>query len=221
MFDDQPQQKRDENVEDWMTTYADMVTLLLAFFVLLASISKVDIVLFEQVKAGMAKGIGNREVQQPLDQIKVEMEDLVSELQIDDIVGVGNDTQGLVLDFAGSGFYKPGTAEIREEAIPILKRVAATLQQRKYERFQVEVQGHTDDSPISSSLFPSNWELSGARAARVVRFFIDEGVKTTRLKSIGFADTIPKVPNHGPDGTPIPMNREINRRVVVRIYPAG
>lgn len=208
-----------ENDEDWMTTFADMVTLLLAFFVMLAAISKVDVVLFEQVKAGMAKGIGKRDVDTPVEKMRKEMEEVVKSMKLEEVVGIGTDSQGITLEFAASSFYEPGSAEIREEAIPILNRVAATINAERYTGFQVEVQGHTDNTPISTPLYPSNWELSAARATRVVRFFEEAGVLPSRMRAMGLADTAPKVPNTGPYGDPLPQNQEINRRVVVRIYP--
>lgn len=220
MADQRFQNKDDDaNDEDWMTTFADMVTLLLAFFVMLAAISKVDVVLFEQVKAGMAKGIGKRDVDTPVEKIRKEMEEVIKSMKVQDVVGIGVDSQGITLEFAASSFYEPGSADIVEEAIPILNKVAATINADRYRGFQVEVQGHTDNTPISTPIYPSNWELSAARATRVVRFFEQAGIEPSRMRAMGLADTAPKVPNTGPYGDPLPQNQEINRRVVVRIYP--
>ncbi len=211
--------KKEENDEAWMTTFADMVTLLLAFFIMLAAISKVDVVLYEQVKAGMAQGIGKREVTTPVQMLKREMEETVKALKVDDVVAIGTDAQGITIEFASSAFYEPGSAEIREEAIPILNRIGATINADRYTGFLVEVQGHTDDVPISTPNFPSNWELSSARASRVVRFFESIEIESARMKAIGYADTAPKVPNRDAYGDPLPQNQEINRRVVVRLNP--
>lgn len=211
--------KTEENDEAWMTTFADMVTLLLAFFILLTAISKVDVVLYEQVKAGMAKGIGNREVTSPVQMLRREVEKTVEALNVEDVVAVGTDAQGITIEFAASAFYEPGSAEIREEAIPVLNRVGATIMAERYTGFLVEVQGHTDDQPISTPVFPSNWELSGARASRVVRHLEGLGMTAARMKAVGYADTAPKVPNRDAFGDPLPQNQEINRRVVVRLHP--
>lgn len=211
--------KKEENDEAWMTTFADMVTLLLAFFIMLAAISKVDVVLYEQVKAGMAQGIGKREVTTPVQMLKREMEETIKALEVDDVVAIGTDAQGITIEFASSAFYEPGSAEIREEATPILNRIGATINADRYTGFLVEVQGHTDDVPISTPTFPSNWELSSARASRVVRFFESIEIESARMKAIGYADTAPKVPNRDAYGDPLPQNQEINRRVVVRLNP--
>lgn len=212
-------EKKGEGEDDWVTTFADMATLLLAFFVLLAAISKVDPVLFEQVKAGMAKGIGNREIETPIQALRTDITSAVEMMQLDDSVSIGMDQQGMVIEFASAAFYDPDQAELRPAAIPAFQRIANTLEAPKYHNFQIEVQGHTDDTPVNSDRFPSNWELSSARASGVVRLFVEEGLEPERMKAIGFADTAPKVPNTGPDGTPLPNNREINRRVTVRVSP--
>ncbi|SOE01185.1 flagellar motor protein MotB [Caenispirillum bisanense] len=213
------QRKKQEADEDWMTTFADMVTLLLTFFIMLVSISKVDVVLFEQVKAGVAKGIGNRDEVRPIQLLKIDVQDAVQAMKLEDVVAVGTDDQGLTIEFASSAFYEPGSAEIREEAIEPLTRIAATIGAERYRGFQVEVQGHTDDTGISTQIFASNWELSAARATRVVRFFADTGIAPERMEAIGYADTRPKVPNRDAYGDPLPANQEVNRRVVVRVYP--
>jgi len=205
--------------EDWLTTFADMATLLLAFFVLLAAISKVDPVLFEQVKAGMAKGIGQRDIERPIEALRNDITAAIDLMKVDDVVGLGVDQQGLVIDFASTAFYEPGSAELRQETTPVLERIAITLGARKYKNFQIEVQGHTDDTPINTPVFPSNWELSAARATRVVRFLEDTGLSSQRMKAVGYADTVPKVPNRAPDGTPLPNNQELNRRVSIRLTP--
>lgn len=214
------QKKTEEEVDEaWMTTFADMVTLLLAFFILLTAISKVDVVLYEQVKAGMAKGIGNREVTTPVQMMRRELEETVKAVKADDSVAVGTDAQGVTIEFAAGSFYEAGSAELREDIIPILNRIGATIQSERYSGFLIEVQGHTDDTPINTPEFPSNWELSGARASRVVRHFQTLDIDPARMKAIGYADTAPKVPNRDAFGDPLPQNQEVNRRVVVRLSP--
>ncbi|KAA5604607.1 flagellar motor protein MotB [Roseospira marina] len=210
---------RKEGEDDWVVTFADMATLLLAFFILLAAISKVDPVMFEQVKAGMAEGIGQREIDRPIEALRNDITAAIDLMKVDDVVGLGVDQQGLVIEFASAAFYPPGSAELRPEALPVFKQIAATLGGPKYRNFRIEVQGHTDDTPISTPAFPSNWELSAERATRVIRLFVDEGLRSQRMRAVGFADTAPKVPNRGPDGNPLPNNQEINRRVTVRVTP--
>lgn len=205
--------------EEWLLTYADMVTLLLAFFVMLASISKVDMVMFEKVQAGLAREIGKREARKPLQELKDTLHRTVKEAGVEDKVGIGSDDDGIMVEFAAAPYYPAGSAELLPEARPGLLKVAETLSHPLYEGFRVEVQGHTDDSPIRTAQFPSNWELSAARATAVVRLFAEAGIAPTRMAAIGYADVIPKAPNRDRDGLPIAENQAMNRRIVVRIYP--
>jgi chemotaxis protein MotB len=206
--------------EEWMATFSDMTTLLLTFFILLASISKVDMALYEQVQAGMAKGMGKRDIETPIESLKQEMKEILVQMNVDEVSSIGSDTSGVVIEFASSSFFDPGAATLREEALPILARVADTLNADLYKNFQIEVQGHTDDTPIRTPQFPSNWELSSARATGVVRYFLTQQVNPARLRAVGLADVSPKVPNLDPFGNPLPANREINRRIVIRVNPS-
>ncbi|MGD9639384.1 MAG: flagellar motor protein MotB [Alphaproteobacteria bacterium] len=205
--------------EEWMSTYGDMVTLLMCFFVLLASSSKVDIVLFEQIRAGMAKGIGDRDVVRPVELIMVDLADDIKSMKIGEGISLGSDHQGVVMEFASASFFDSGSAEIKQEALPILNKIASTLKAERYRIFKYIVEGHTDDQDINTEMYPSNWELSSARASSFVRFFLSKNIEPTRLKAVGLADTMPKVPNRDAYGEPIPHNMELNRRVIVRIEP--
>jgi len=205
--------------EDWLLTYSDMVTLLLAFFVLLASISKVDNLQYEKVRAGMAREIGRREMQKPLQELRETLHRTIKEAGVEDQVGIGADDDGIMVEFAAAPYYAPGSADLRPEARPMLQTVAQTLMHPLYDGFRVEVQGHTDDTPIASPRFPSNWELSAARATAVVRLFAEAGIAPVRMAAIGYADVMPKAPNRDRDGQPVAANQAVNRRIVVRIYP--
>jgi chemotaxis protein MotB len=214
-----PVKKPEEN-EDWLMSYADMITLLMSFFVLLISMSHFDPVKFEKVEGGMARDIGRRQTARPLQELKTEVGEVLKGLKIDETqVGIGNDDRGLVLDLDGSTFFDAGSAKARDEFLPVLAKLAETLNSPRYSAFQIEVQGHTDDTPISTPAFPSNWELSAGRATTVVRQFIRNGVDPTRLMAEGLADTRPKVANRDVNGNPLPTNQAINRRVEVHIFP--
>ena len=208
-----------EETEDWLVTYADAITLLMAFFVMLLNFSKIDIPKFEAAAAGIAKEIGMQDRQTPMQLLKLDIQDVVFSMQADQAVEVGTDEKGVVMELASGAFYKPGSADIRDEAVAVLQKLAKTLLAPRYRMYVVEVEGHTDDDPISTSRFPSNWELSAGRATRVVRFFIDQKMEPMRLKATGFAETRPKAPNRDANGTPIPENQAVNRRVLVRVYP--
>jgi chemotaxis protein MotB len=209
-----------EDKEDWLMSYADMITLLLSFFVLLISMSHIDPVKFEKVQGGMAHDIGHHQTAQPLQELKNEIGELLRGLKIeDDKVAMGSDQRGLVLELDGGTFFEPASAKLKDEYLPVIAKFAETLGSPKYSAFQVEVQGHTDDTPISTPAFPSNWELSAARATVVVRTLISNGIDPTRLAAEGLADTRPKVSNRDVNGNPLPANQAVNRRVSLHIFP--
>ncbi len=204
--------------EDWMNTYADAITLLMAFFAMLVSFSKVDLEVFDSVVSGLAEDVGQR-VPKPSKskEIKEELKDIMVSQGADQAVTVSNDSKGVTLELDGNAFFRPGTAILREEALPVLQSAYEEMAAPKYQKFNYEIEGHSDDEPINTPRYPSNWELSSGRASTVVRFFSGLGMKPNRMKAVGFADTQPKVPHRAEDGTPIPENRAINRRVIIRI----
>jgi chemotaxis protein MotB len=83
--------------------------------------------------------------------------------------------------------------------------------------YMITVEGHTDDMPIGTGQFPSNWELSTARASAVVRYLINNGIPAAKLRAVGYAQVMPKVPNRDVTGRPIPENQAQNRRVVIKL----
>lgn len=207
-----------EEGEEWMTTYADAITLLMCFFVMMLTFAEFDIPAFEEAAAAIKDKIGSKDEASPTEQMKIDVEDVVFQMQADRAVQVTKDTKGVVIELASSAFYKPGSAELREEAIPVLEKIAQTISAPRYATYNIQIEGHTDDEPISTEKFPSNWELSTARAATVVRFLIDrEFVDAIKLSASGFADQKPKVPNLDANGNPIPENRATNRRTSIRI----
>jgi chemotaxis protein MotB len=194
----------------------------MAFFVMLVSFSKVELPLFEQVQAGIKEELGGQiDSDKPIFSLHSKVQQIIEDT--DDIppeaVDVGFDDEGVVIDFASGSFFEPGSAMLTEPAKLVLGKVKRELEVPPYDLFFVDVEGHTDDVPIETDRFPSNWELSASRAAAVVRHFIERGMEPNRLKAAGYADTKPKVPNRDIMEEPIPENRAKNRRVSVRLHP--
>ncbi len=131
---------------------------------------------------------------------------------IDDLAGLPEITvihtaQGLSLTLSDSILFQSGVAELRSEGYPVLNKIISILQNN---RFAIRVEGHTDNVSIRSMRFPSNWELSVARAVHVVKYFIDIGrIAPQRLSAVGYGDSKPLYPNDNP------VNREKNRRVEI------
>jgi chemotaxis protein MotB len=122
-------------------------------------------------------------------------------------VAVGFTSKGVVMRLSDQVLFDVGVADISPEAIPLLEKVGAIIAGSSYE---VRVEGHTDDVPIKTARYPSNWELSTARAVTVLRYFIETyGISGKRLAAEGFAEYHPMVPNDSTE------NRAKNRRVEI------
>lgn len=203
----------------WLLTYSDVITLLLAFFVVLIAVSYVDLNLFEQLKQGLRSEISRTErVRTPLAEVKKDLDRLLAEEKQRGVVDITLDRDGIKLFFYSNYFYESGEAEMLSQGQSIIDKVLQALNQIGYYQFKIDIEGHTDDVPISTARFPSNWELSVSRASNVVKYFIDHDINPDRLKASGYADTQPQVANRDSLGNPIPENRARNRRILIRIY---
>ncbi len=208
-----------EESEDWLVTYADAITLLMAFFVMLLTFAEFDIPAYEELTSALASNIGKRDEQSTTQSLKIDVQDMVYNMQADQAVSVSTDEKGVVIELQSGAFFEPASADLTPAAIPVLSKMAETMASPRYELYNVLVEGHTDDGAISTARFPSNWELSAGRASTVVRMFESSEVDRIRLSASGHADTRPKVPNRDLEGKPIPENRATNRRVVLRLHP--
>jgi len=121
------------------------------------------------------------------------------------------------VEMSSAAFFDSGSATLSKGGEAILLDLAAKLQSDPLRDYRITVEGHTDDNPIHTAQFPSNWELSTARAAAVVQYFVEHGIPAQRLRAAGYADTFPKVPNRDASGNPIPANQAQNRRVVIKL----
>jgi chemotaxis protein MotB len=123
-----------------------------------------------------------------------------------------------MLGFTNSSLYNSGESELNEEGKEKINRIVTVINSFSNSSFIIDVEGHTDDNPISNEKFESNWELSVLRATNVVKYFCEQHIAPARLKASGYADTKPLKPNRDGAGNPIPLNQAMNRRVVIRIH---
>jgi len=223
----------------WLVTYGDMVTLLMAFFVLMYSASKVSEEKYEQVAQSIAQGfnspgpdaiveIASSEstesesteevtVLSPLTNAKAMLDQLIEERDLDGEMTTSFTPTGLKIELSSSSFFGSGSADVKESMVPSLIELSEVLQSLPDGDYQVEVEGHTDNVPINTARFPSNWELSSLRAINVAHIFEDTGIQKDRLSAIAYADTRPEAPNTDVNGINIPENQAKNRRVVVHV----
>lgn len=221
------QRQESSNAGSWLTTYSDMVSLLLAFFVLLFAFSAVDedrfqavITAFQGYFGIFEGGVVLRENpitlpfqgdQLAKEQLQQLFEELTEHIQTEGLKGVELQMQerGLVVRFAEQVFFDLGEATLKPEALHILGSIASTLRDLPN---PLRVEGHTDNWPIQTTRFPSNWELSVHRATAVVRHLIEkEGFDPQKLSALGYAEHRPVRPNDSA------INRALNRRVDIVI----
>lgn len=210
---------QDEYTAGWLLTYTDMITLLLAFFVVLIAVSHVDMNLWDELKRGLRSEITrDAQVLTPLAEVKYDLDNLLTEEREQNLVTINLGRDGIYMQFESSSFYDSGDATLLPKGQSIIDRVVQALGSIDFYQFYIDVEGHTDNRPINTPRFPSNWELSVARASNVVKHFINEGLNPERLKASGYADTKPLLPNQDEFGRDVPENMAMNRRIVIRIY---
>lgn len=214
--------RRHENVDRWLLTYADMITLLVALFIMLYSMSAVNQEKFGAVAQSMrrefqalpeqdgGKVVGTGSIVDPVEQQVSRLQQFLQEKGLQSQVRIRREERGLVISLLSDGtLFDLGSADLKPSAKQVLDQVAEALRALPN---PVLIEGHTDNLPIRTAQYPSNWELSAARAARVLRYLVQKGgIPAERLIAVGYADTRPLVPNSSP------ANRAQNRRVDIAV----
>ncbi|MDO8812162.1 MAG: flagellar motor protein MotD [Gallionella sp.] len=243
------------NTDRWLVSYADFITLLFAFFVVMYSISSVNEtkykifseslnIAFSQKLASTSPivppnqplvaptqqrpvvttlatrnkvlvdkhtaqlGEQQRKIEERMKKLANGLNQVMAPMIKQGLVSINQSRRGVAMDISASTLFGTGDAALQASSLDVLRQVAAVLGK---EDMSIEVEGHTDETPIATAQFPSNWELSSARASSVVRLMIDNGVPTKRLAVVGLASNQPLVPNTSVE------NRARNRRVTITI----
>jgi len=147
-----------------------------------------------------------------LSQINMEVKKLVKEQDLQQQVKVRMDARGVTLEIASDLAFNVGSADLSRSIKDFLIKLVSTMDKATY---AIAVEGHTDNVPIRSGVFPSNWELSAARASAVIRYLTSQGIAPDKFRAIGFGDTAPKVDNSTAE------NRAKNRRVDITFLTIG
>jgi len=236
-----------ENLERWLVSYADFITLLFAFFVVMYAISSLNegkyrvlsdslVNAFKnapssqqpvQFDARVAAGAGTKPIKaapskkgdpeaearirkqtENMKEIAQNLLKVMAPLIKEGQVKITQSLRGVTIEINAAVLFGPGQAVLEGEPVKVLSAVANILSKAPN---KIQVEGHTDDSPIQTPLYPSNWELSTARASSVVRLFAANGVAPDRMVAVGYADNRPVVPNVDNE------SRARNRRVTMLI----
>jgi chemotaxis protein MotB len=206
----------EEGAPLWMATFSDMVTLVMVFFILMYAIASKNVQTFKSAIIGAeAKSIGVLEalnaveIQETLENLEMtKTDDILSEISgaaEEENLDVDTSQGKIIVRVPGGSLFKPGQADLQLSARSVLDGVIRAI--NNYPDYKIHIQGHTDDESISTERFPTNWELSAARATAVLRYFIDKGSDPERMTATGYADTFPLATNDTVPG------RAKNRRV--------
>lgn len=247
------------NHERWLVSYADFITLLFAFFVVMFAASNSD-----QKKAGqiakavqvafkelaifspsgkvvplydtgtlpsdsktvvgndhsvfdatqiVAGGKAGKYTTREMADVRSQLESQLKEELANRSIRISEDSRGLTVSMAEAGFFDPGSAMIQTKALAAVDRIASTLRPMDY---NIRVEGHTDNTPIHTAQFPSNWELSTGRATFLLQYLISaENIPPQRLSAVGYGEYRPVAPNDTPEG------RAVNRRVDLVVLGAS
>jgi chemotaxis protein MotB len=212
----------------WLLTYADMITLLLAMFIILFAISNVSRVKFQRLATAISGGFnssdsandppnggvtGNehgRTDEANMGSVKAQIDKYISRQNLQNKVQTRIDRQGLVITLlSDKAYYDSGSADLRPETKELLDVIGAQL---RGVRNEVRVEGNTDSIPISTAAYPTNWELSAARATGVTRYLVEhDKIVPTRISFAGYGQFRPKYSNDSD------AHRHQNRRVDIVI----
>jgi len=237
------------NHERWLVSYADFITLLFAFFVVMFAASNSDQKKVGQVAQAVQGAFRDMAIFAPggkmvplyddgglptdtknvignthsafdntrlsakgkaggkptMSTIREELEGTLKEEVDRHLVHLSEDSRGLTISLAEAGFFTPGSAVMPAKSLEVVDRIAATLRPLSY---NIRVEGHTDNAPIHTSQFPSNWELSTARATFLLQYLISNAeIPAQRLSAVGYGEYRPVASNDTPEG------RSANRRV--------
>jgi len=227
-----------ENHERWLISYADFITLLFAFFVVMYAVSVVNVGKYKVLSDALGDAFGGHgaarridasvEVEalplsnliahrraeaakrdrERLDLLARKLNSVLAPLVDSGKVRITQSARGITVEINASVLFDEGDAALVGNARETLRTVAGLL---KDDPHAIEVEGHTDTTPIRNAAFPSNWELSAVRASTVVRLFVENGVAEQRLAAVGRGANQPVAPNGDATG------RARNRRVAVTI----
>jgi len=215
----------EEGDDAWLITYADVITLVLCFFIILVAVSTVDPFAIQRISESfkMARGESTEQVKKySMDILESTVESALFQTSIEGQVTIKRDQRGLVAKISDASVFSGEDRPLFLSGEPNLtnhgKAMIRNLVQQVIDfPFQIAIEGHTDDNPIRTARFPSNWELSASRANSVLRYMAELGINEKNMRVIAFGETRPlsAFPNRTISGQAIPLNQKRNRRVEI------
>ena len=204
----------------YLITYADLITLLLGLFIILYAISNIDLMKYEKMMNAIgsvfgganvinSETIGNKVSVQPIDKLKSELSNLIEKHNYGSSISVEQNERGITLHIMDEILFPSGSAVLNENSQVVLNKIADIIRKLPND---IRVEGHTDNVPIKSSLYPSNWHLSVARALNTAYYLIEkENLNPDKVSIVGYSEYQPVETNLTLTG------RAKNRRVDIVI----
>jgi chemotaxis protein MotB len=199
---------------NWLITLSDLLTLLLVFFVFALTAGNLTAQKTPEQKNAAIQPSDHNKSARPAayEEPGYGMSSIIEDLKMQEGVSVRTVKGEVIITLKEKVTFSPGEADILHSFEPILDKIGGMI--RNHPQFQVEIDGHTDNQPISTPLYPSNWELSVDRATKVLKYFIKkQGINPARFYVKGNAELRPLLPNDTPE------SRAENRRVEIRLKP--
>ncbi len=210
-----------DNPDRWVVSYADFITLMFAFFTALYAISQVDIWKLERFSLSLRDALKTSDAPKKTEtttiiegikpiyigdiQLQKDMKETLNKAGFIEGIFISASSKGVSISLSDLSVFDKGSARIKDDARPLLSLIADVIRNTSN---YIVIEGHTDNLPMRGSQFASNWELSTARAANVIIYFInDHGIPPERLSASGYGEYKPIASNSTPEG------RNKNRRV--------
>jgi chemotaxis protein MotB len=213
-----------ENLERWLVSYADFITLLFAFFVVMYSLSSVNEGKFRAMSDSIAAAFAPKppasniialgpnvmtdKTFRPQVENLAKLKEALGKLEQEGKVHIFQNSRGTVVRIVDTVLYESGKADLFPQAVEVLRQIVGVIGPIPN---PIRVEGYTDNIPIHTAVFPSNWELSSARAISIVKQFIQDGMEPLRLEAVGYGEYRPIDSNSSPEG------QAKNRRVDIVI----
>lgn len=214
-----------DNLDRWLLTYSDMITLLMIFFIVLYTISSVNQTKYQTIARSLGLAMGTSYIfgdksgklvgdyselpnESSMQQLESNIQDYIQKNHLQNYASIRTDERGLVISIEDSVFFAKGSAEIEPDKQQMLKSIADLI--KKLPNY-IRVEGYTDNLPIHTEKYRSNWELSVSRATNVINALVQNGVNPEKLIAVGYGEYKPRFPNNSEE------NRAKNRRVDIVI----
>jgi chemotaxis protein MotB len=205
----------EEGDGNWLISYADMMTLLWGFFVILNAYSVPNKAIMEKLKESTSKAMGG-EYKKPNLEFTQELTKVFEELKIENESQVESTSDEIKITLKSGSFFDSGSSELPDHAKIVLEQISNILKKRD-KQFRILIEGHTDDVRMKRADNFSNWELSSNRANSVVKFMESSGIRHESLRPIGYADVEPLIDPKNLTDEKLANARSQNRRIVIRL----